>query len=65
MIHARDGADVVVIPALAVVCSKCGGSVAVVAHEGCGLADALAAAMAHVAIHGGQAFTNGAQSHEG
>lgn len=57
MMHAKDGADVAVIPALAIVCTKCEGSVAVVATEGGGFADARAAALQHIETHGGQAFT--------
>lgn len=57
MMHAKDGADIAVIPALAIVCTKCEGSVAVVATEGGGFGDARAAALQHVESHGGQAFT--------
>jgi NCAIR mutase (PurE)-related protein len=58
VIHGRDGAEVGVIPALVVMCSACGGAVAVVNTDTADLAEAGVAARAHLeAKHGGRVAT--------
>lgn len=57
MIHGKDGADVVAIPATAIECTRCGGAVAVVA-SGLGMAGIRQAAIDHLNDkHGGIAWT--------
>lgn len=56
MIHGKDGADVVAIPATAIACTRCGGAVAVV-QDG-GVSGIRQAAIDHLNDkHGGIAWT--------
>lgn len=62
MIHGKDGADVHAVAATAIVCSQCGGAVAVV-EQGAGITGVRKAAMDHLAVkHGGIAWTADASS---